>query len=73
VFYSKEDEMRLNKLNLDIKFALKRFTSEPFRTFELASTNQEKGIQIFIDEYATHYESDAAFDRIDEILNKVSA
>ncbi|TMP51456.1 hypothetical protein [Pseudoalteromonas sp. S1688] len=62
--------MRLNKLNLDIKVALKRFTSEPFRTFELARTNQEKGIQIFIDEYATHYESEAVFDRIDEILNR---
>ena len=62
--------MRLNKLSLDIKFALKRFTSEPFRTFELANINQEKGIQIFWGAYATRYESEAVFDRIDEILNR---
>ena len=62
--------MRLNKLSIDIKFALKRFTSEPFRTFELANINQEKGIQIFVDEYGTHYENEGVFDRLDEILNR---
>lgn len=61
--------MRVNKLSLAIKLALKRFTSEPFRTFELANINQEKGIQIFVDEYATHYETAPIFERLDEILN----
>lgn len=61
--------MRLNKLNLDIKLALKIKPPEPIKPLEFATIKQEKGIQIFIDEYATHYESEAVFDRIDEILN----
>ena len=61
--------MRLNKLNLTIKLALKIKPPEPIKPLEFANINQEKGVQIFMDEYGTHYESESVFDRLDEILN----
>jgi hypothetical protein len=45
VFYSKEDEMRLNKLNLAIKLALEIKPPEPIKPLEFANINQEEGIQ----------------------------
>ena len=65
--------MRLNKLNLDIKLALKIKVPKPIKPLEFASIKHEKGVQKFMDEYAAHYESEAVFDRIDEILNRVRA
>ena len=56
--------MRLNKLNLEIKLVLNRVTTEPVRPFELAKTSQEKGIQIFMDEYGIHHENVAAFNEL---------
>lgn len=62
--------MRLNKLNLAIKLALEIKLPEPIKPLEFTNINQEKGIQIFLDEYGTHYENEGVFERLDEILNR---
>jgi len=70
VFYRKEDEMRLNKLNLAIKLALEIKHPWQLTPLDFAVIDRvEKGIQIFVDEYGTHYESETVFERLDEILN----
>lgn len=62
--------MRLNKLNLAIKLALEIKPPEPIKPLEFTNINQEKGIQIFLDEYGTHYENEGVFERLDEIFNR---
>ena len=62
--------MRLNKLNLEIKLVLKIKAPEPIKPLEFANINQEKGIQIFMDEYGAHDEMESVFARIDEILKR---
>ncbi|MBB1290978.1 MULTISPECIES: hypothetical protein [unclassified Pseudoalteromonas] len=62
--------MRLNKLNLAIKLALGIKHPCQLTPLDFAVIDRvEKGIQIFLDEYGTHYESESVFDRLDEILN----
>ncbi|MFK3873085.1 hypothetical protein [Pseudoalteromonas rhizosphaerae] len=60
--------MRLSKLSLDIKLALEIEPPEPAKPLEFGSVNQEKGIQIFIDEYGEHYESGANL-LLDEVID----